>query len=187
FRASRGWVDNFIKFCGKLRQDFKLLPEFIGNMDETAIRADMPSNSSFDHRGVKNVPILKTGHDKSRGTLPPLIVFLGKRIPIDLKNIRGAHVSFTANGWMLPETTEMWIKNIWRTFSFQRRLLVWEAFRCHLTSGIKKKLKSTNNLMACIPGGLPMFRGMRLLMPNIGSFMIFGYRKMNERRIKHRH
>ncbi|KAF0989522.1 hypothetical protein HZS_963 [Henneguya salminicola] len=44
---------NFIKFCGKLRQDFKLLLEFIEHIDETAIWADMPSNSSMDHRGVK--------------------------------------------------------------------------------------------------------------------------------------
>ncbi|KAF0985630.1 hypothetical protein HZS_897 [Henneguya salminicola] len=92
--------------------------------------------------------------------LPPLIIFKGKRIPIDLKNIRGAHVFFTANEWMLPETTEMWIKNIWRTFSFQRRLLVWDAFRCYLTPGIKKTLKSTNTLMACIPG-----RCTKLLQP----------------------
>ncbi|KAF0985374.1 hypothetical protein HZS_4767 [Henneguya salminicola] len=98
-------------------------------MDETAIWADMPSNSSIDHRGVNNVPILTTGHDKSQvtvclsamadgRTLPPFIVFKGKRIPIDLKNIREVHVSFTANRWMLPETTEMWIKNIWELFHF---------------------------------------------------------------------
>ncbi|KAF0989521.1 hypothetical protein HZS_962, partial [Henneguya salminicola] len=52
-----------------------------------------------------------------------------------------------------PRNNRMWIKNIWRTFSFQRRLLVWDDFRCHLTPRIKKTLKSTNNPMDCIPGG----------------------------------
>ena len=92
-------------------------------MDETANWTDMPGNTSIDSRGVKSVPILTTGHEKYRATvcltamadgckLSSLIVFKGKRIPSELTQVRGVHVEFTGNGWMLPPTTEFWIKRV---------------------------------------------------------------------------
>ena len=65
-------------------------------MDETAIWADMPGDNSMDLRYVKTVPVLTTGHEKTRVTvclgalangrkLLPLMVFKGKRLPADLK------------------------------------------------------------------------------------------------------
>ena len=114
FKASRGWISNFmkrhdfvirrrtttgqslpphladkvvsfVKFCDSQRAQHKLLRCDIGNMDETAIWSDMPGNTSVDKRGVKMVPLLTTGHEKSRVTvflsaiadgckLPPLVV-----------------------------------------------------------------------------------------------------------------
>ena len=128
FKASRGWVDKFLKrhdfviraltttvppspelgekvanfvlFCPKQREQLHLLPSDISNMDETVIWADIPGQSTVEVRGTRHVPILTTGHEKSRITvclaamadgrkLQPLIVFKGQRMPQELKNVVG--------------------------------------------------------------------------------------------------
>ena len=66
-------------------------------------------------RGARHVPILTTGHEKSRITvclaamadgrkLQPL-VFKGKRMPQELKKVTGVHIALTHNGWMQVNTT----------------------------------------------------------------------------------
>lgn len=193
FKASRGWVENFMKrhnfviraktttgqrlppemcrkvvdfvrYCTVQRYQKQLSPSHIGNMDETAIWADMPGESTVDTRGVKHVPILTTGHEKSRITvclaamadgrkLPPLVVFKGKRMPQELKCVQGVIVELSNNGWMKPETTLSWINKVWGKFSFHDRLLVWDSFRCHLTAEARAALKASKTTIACIPGG----------------------------------
>jgi hypothetical protein len=55
-------------------------------MDETAIWADIPGETTIETRGARHVPVLTTGHEKVRITvylaalgdgrkLPPMIVF----------------------------------------------------------------------------------------------------------------
>ena len=149
FKASRGWVDKFLKrhgfvirertttgqrlppelgekvgnfvlYCQKQREQLHLHPSDIGNMDETAIWADMPGQSTVEVRGARHVPILTTGHEKSRITvclaamadgrkLQPLVVFKGKRMPQELKKVTGVHIALTHNGWMQVNTTVEWI------------------------------------------------------------------------------
>ena len=89
FVASRGWVSNFmrrfdftlrrktttgqrlppeltakvtkfVQFCTKQRNLHNLAPGSIGNMDETAIWADMPGDNSVASKGAKTVPVLTT-------------------------------------------------------------------------------------------------------------------------------
>ena len=99
----------------------------IGNMDETAIWADMPGGSTVDARGVRHVPVLTTGHEKSRVTvclaamadgrkLPPYIVFKGKRFPQELKDFSGALIQLTSNGWMQTDSTIDWVDRTWGRF-----------------------------------------------------------------------
>ena len=193
FKASRGWVDkfmrrndfvirqrtttgqrlppqlsqkvsSFVQFCLKMRMKYKLEAGAIGNMDETAIWADMPGGRTVENKGTKTVPVLTTGHEKVRITvclaamasgrkLPPLIVFKGKRMPDELKKVSGAVIGMSENGWMQSDMTQLWIKQCWGTFSFARRMLVWDSFRGHLTEDVKKTLKSTKTLACVIPGG----------------------------------
>ena len=54
---------NFVK---NIRERHHLPQHCIGNMDETAIWADM---STIAVRGSKSVPILTTGHEKQRITV----------------------------------------------------------------------------------------------------------------------
>ena len=193
FKASRGWVDNFLRrydfcirqrtttgqrlppeltdkvtkfvlFCSSQRSRFQFAPGAIGNMDETAIWADMPGAKSVDVKGVKTVSILTTGHDKTRVTvclgalsdghkLQPLIVFKGKRLPTELKDVQGVIIEMSSNGRMQEETTLAWIDKCWGKMAFGKRMLVWDSFRSHLTEQAKDSLKKTNTIMGVIPGG----------------------------------
>ena len=56
---------------------------------------------------------------------------------------------------MNEELMEDWVKHCWGTLNFGRRLLVWDAYSCHLTSNVKSVVdKVTNSDMFVIPGGL---------------------------------
>ena len=48
-----------------------------------------------------------------------------------------------------------WVKRAWGTLNFGRRMLVWDAYRCHLMPSVKKVVnKDTNTDLSIIPGGL---------------------------------
>ncbi|MGH0134381.1 UNVERIFIED_CONTAM: hypothetical protein FKN15_059083 [Acipenser sinensis] len=119
FKASRGWIEKFMRqnsltiraktttgqrlpehltekvaqfvhFCQTQKEHLQLSLSDIGGMDETAIWADMPGQSTVEFCGVKQVPILTTGHEKMSVTvclaamadgrkLPLFVVFKGKR------------------------------------------------------------------------------------------------------------
>jgi hypothetical protein len=85
-----------VVYCERQRYGLHLRLSDIGNMDETAIWADMPGESTIEVRGARHVPVLSTSHEKTRITIclaavadgrkfPPLIVFKGKRMPRELK------------------------------------------------------------------------------------------------------
>ena len=143
---------------------FKFAPGAIGGIDETAIWADMPGNKSVDSKGVKTVLILTTGHEKSRVTaclgaladgrkLQPLIVFKGKRLPAELKDIRGVVIEISSNSWMQVPTTLACIEKCWGRMAFSKHLLIWDSFRSHITEEAKEHIKQTNTIMGVIPGG----------------------------------
>ena len=74
-------------------------------------------------------------------------------MPPELKNIKGAVISVSPNGWMTEELVEDYLTRVWGQFSFNKRLLVWDALRAHITDGIKASLRSKNTLLSVIPGG----------------------------------
>lgn len=98
FRASRGWLEKFMKRHGfslrrrttvsqRLPKD--LVPKVtmfimatrrlrhskdyslgsIGNMDETPLWLDMPGATTITHLGERSVPVRTTGHEKNRFTV----------------------------------------------------------------------------------------------------------------------
>ena len=98
FKASRGWIDRFMRdwgftirmkttvgqhlppdVCSKVFDFVRVLcrarqvkhtpPAAIANMDETAIWADMPGNTTVEKIGATSVPLLTTGHEKERITV----------------------------------------------------------------------------------------------------------------------
>jgi len=56
---------------------------------------------------------------------------------------------------MNENLTEDWAKCCWGTLSFGRYLLVWDTYKCHLTTGVKDVVsKVTRTDVTIVPGGL---------------------------------
>ena len=133
-------------------------------MDETAIWADMPGNITVEKIGATSVPLLTTGHEKERITvclsalasgekLKPFIVFKRKRFPNELNNIQGAIIMLSPNGWMNETLTAEWVKQILESPQTNKRMMVWDSYKCHISASMKKAVQNTNTVMAVVPGG----------------------------------
>jgi hypothetical protein len=133
-------------------------------MDETACWLNMPAPTTLEKTGAIEVPIHSTGHDKSRFTVcltakadgskcKPLIVFKGKRIDKELTKVTGVIIKMASNGWMNEELTQQYLSDVIGPLAFQRRLLIWDTYRCHISKAVKEKMKKLKIDMAAIPGG----------------------------------
>ena len=113
-------------------------------MDETACWMDMPSDTTVANTGSHSIPLKSTSPEKDHFTitltakangtkLKPFIVFKGKgtRLIKDLQRIPGVIVKFSSNGWMNDTLTIDYLHTTIGTFSFTKRLLVWDAYKCH--------------------------------------------------------
>ena len=109
-------------------------------MDETPLWLDMPGETTISSVGDHTVSVRTTGHDKGRFTvllaamadsrkLKPFVVFKGVRPIPELNQVPGVIVCPSCNGWMDEAPTLNWIDSVWGQFSFQRHLLVWDAYR----------------------------------------------------------
>ncbi|PFX13070.1 Pogo transposable element with KRAB domain [Stylophora pistillata] len=62
-------------------------------------------------------------------------------------------VASPINGWMNEELTVSWVKGVLAQFSFTRRMLVWNSFRCHVLDSVKQELDRTKIDPVIVPGG----------------------------------
>ena len=110
------------------------------NIDETPLWLDMPGDTTVMRAGERTVSIRTTGHDKGRFTiilaamadgrkLKPFVVFKGVRIIPEFTLVPGVVVALSRNSWMNEPLTVKWVDSVWGHLSFQRRLLVWDAYR----------------------------------------------------------
>lgn len=157
-------VISYIIFVEGLRRNCAYRSSAIGAADETAVWIDPLQDFTIEKVGTKTVSLFSTGNQKAKFTvtlaamadgnkLPPLIVLKGKIMPAELKNFRGAIITMSKNGWMNEDTTLEWLTKVWGSFSFGRRLLAWDAYRCHKTPAVKAELKKMRTDAAVIPGG----------------------------------
>uniref|UniRef100_A0A1X7U1B0 DDE-1 domain-containing protein n=1 Tax=Amphimedon queenslandica TaxID=400682 RepID=A0A1X7U1B0_AMPQE len=87
--------------------------------------------------------------------LPPFVVFKGVQPIAELNNEPGIIVAYSKNGWMNKVLTKVWVKQGWGTLSFGRRLLVWDAYECHLMDSVMSKVTNqAKSYISTIPGGL---------------------------------
>ena len=49
-----------------------------------------------------------------------------------------------SNAWMNEELTLNWVKSILGAFSFNRRLLAWDSYECHMMQSVKEALHQIN-------------------------------------------
>ena len=54
---------------------------------------------------------------------------------------------------MNEELTLNWVKTVLRAFSFNRRLLAWDSYECHIMQSVKEALRQINCDQVIVPGG----------------------------------
>ena len=167
------YIPKLIDFIGNVRR-LRINHGYSNNcifaMDETACWMDMPSDTTVDTIGARSIPIKTTGHEKSHYTviltakadgtkLKPYIVFKGKgtRLMASLKTIPGVVVRFSKNGWMNDSLTIDYLDSIIGRLSFGKRLLVWDAYRCHISEAVKGHTSQLRLDTAIVPGGCTKF------------------------------
>jgi len=149
----------------RIQHDYPLA--FIGNMDETPVSFDLPSNTTIDELGTRTVSIRTTGHERTNFTvvltcmadgtkLPPLIIFKLKKIPKG-NFPSGVIVRANPTGWMNENEMLYWIENVWIKrvrLSNPQSLLVLDSFSAHIVDSVKRRFGEKNTNIAVIPGGL---------------------------------
>ncbi|CAB4401718.1 unnamed protein product [Rhizophagus irregularis] len=149
----------------RIQYDYPLA--YIGNIDETLVSFDLPSNTTIDELGTRSVSIRITGHEKANFTvvltcmadgtkLPPFIIFKLKNVP---RENFPPEVIIRANqkGWMNKNEMLYWIENIWtkhERVSNPQSLLVLDSFSAHIIDSVKRRFGEKNTNIAVIPGGL---------------------------------
>ena len=160
-------VVSYIIQVRRLQEKQSYAPSHIIAMDETPVWCDMVSETTIDATGKKTITLKTTGHEKSRvsvclaakadGTkLKPMVVFKGAKREVAALNQefkRRAVVATSANAWMNTELTKVWIDSVLGSFSFDRRLLAWDSFECHIEESIGQALQSKKIDRVIVPGG----------------------------------
>ena len=139
-------------------------------MDETACWMNMPSDTTVALRGEHSVPLKSTGHEKNHFTvvltahangmkMKPFVVFKGKgtRLRKELEQIPGIVVRFSSNGWMNDTLTIDYLCSIVGAFSFNKQLLVWDAYCCHTSTAVRAETAHLRLHTAIVPGGCTKF------------------------------
>ena len=63
-------------------------------------------------------------------------------------------MALSRNRWMNQELMKDWVKRVWGSLNFRRRLLAWDAYKCHITEGVWSYVdRQTNTDVSVIPGG----------------------------------
>lgn len=161
-------IVRFHRFIINRRKEHGYPLHLIANMDETPLTFDMPPNRTINNMGEKTIKIRTTGNEKNRVTvvlaccgdgskIKPMVIFKRKNVP-KINNQHGVVVSAQQKGWMDSEQMKVWIEKAWRRrlggLGRRKSLLVYDAFKAHVTDTVKAAFKRENTDLAVIPGGL---------------------------------
>ena len=105
---------SYVLYC---RNEYDYPLALIGNMDETPMAFNLPSNTTIEQSGTKTISILTTGHERSNFTvvlacmadgtkLLPVIIFKLKRVPRE-EFPDGVIICVNSEGWM-NESEMIW-------------------------------------------------------------------------------
>lgn len=142
--------------------------EIIG-CDETPVWFEGVGATTVNRAGAKDVALLSTGHEKMRCTvmlsakadgrkLKPYVVLKRKRPLTELeKQFPEIVLGYSGNGWMNESLTADYLRRIIGSFSFKRRLLVWDSYRCHIMNSTKQQLVRMKVDTAVVPAGCTKF------------------------------
>jgi hypothetical protein len=163
-----GWeekVASFHHFVNEKKNGIQLCQ--LANMDEVPMCFDSPDSRTVEFKGVEDVAIRTTGHEKSSfslilcvtaegNKLPPMVIFKRKTIPKE-EFPRGIVVYANEKGWNNTEMMTEWLDKVWRRrpggFFKTKSLLILDSATCHKTDEVKNAIKKHSDI-AMIPGGL---------------------------------
>jgi hypothetical protein len=104
------------------------------------------------------ITVMLTGRSDGFKCKPFVLLPRKRQIPeIQKKFGSKLHLVWCGKVWFDDELTAEYLKRVFGPFSFGKRLLVWDAFRCHLSKSTKKELKSNSIFTAVVPGGCTKF------------------------------
>ena len=195
FAASNGWIQKFMRRYGLslrrkttaaqkdpeqlidklvayvlqariLSKRFGYQPCNIIAMDETAVWADMTSETTVESKGARTVCLKTTGHEKVKvsvclaakaggSKMKPMIVFGGGKREVKKLNEEFRSkcvIASSGNAWMNEGLTLIWVDKVLGKFSFGRRLLALDSFSCHIMDSVRDKVKENNTNMVGLPG-----------------------------------
>ena len=155
----------FVLYVKKLLQNNSFSK--IVAMDETPLFSDNMGNYTLDVKGVKEVRMKTTGNDKKFQTVvlsicsdgsknKPCIIFKGKGKGPEARQLNQREdilVYWSENGWMNTPLTLKWIEDTFPEVSAEKKLLLWDSFKCHTDSKVPDLMKTKNILSAVCPGG----------------------------------
>ena len=171
---------DFIIYLRRLQRSHEYEHDAIYAMDETACWMDMPSDTTIDLVGAQSVPLKTTGHEKDHYTvvltaraygkkMKPLIVFKGKGTHLmkQLAQITGVVVCFSSNGWMNDELTIEYLHKVLGQLTFTtKRLLIWDAYRCHTSAAVRAEC---DRMRVCVY----IQQLFRVAVPNLFRLLMF--------------
>ena len=163
-------ICNFVLFTRQLIADQKLTPGTVYGMDGTAVWLDPSASTSIAPVGVRDVSVHGTGYDKLRITVALTAKADGKKfLPFVLLNRKGVipevaeklrgkpNFCWAGRTWMDESLTETYLRQTIGPQLFNKRLLVWDSFMCHISSRPKEVLGSLKILTSVVPGGCTKF------------------------------
>uniref|UniRef100_A0A914DMW1 DDE-1 domain-containing protein n=1 Tax=Acrobeloides nanus TaxID=290746 RepID=A0A914DMW1_9BILA len=161
-------IVDFIMYLSQLRKINKF--HYIYAADETPVYLDASSGKCVAEKGSKEVSVLTTGHDKLRVTVMltarsdgykclPFVLLPRKRPNFGIVSMfkNKLHLAWAGKVWMDDELTADYLKRVFGQGLFNKRLLVWDSFRCHSSDETKKVLKKIKLDTAVVPGGCTKF------------------------------
>lgn len=157
---------DFVLFIRSQREQHQYAQSNIFACDETAVWLDPTGRRCVTHRGARDVTVTTLGHEKVHITVmlcakadgskcKPFVLLPRKRpVPEIVQKFSGKLVlNWAGRVWMDNSLTEEFLRRIIGPLSFGKRLLIWDAFRCHLSRETKAGIAELNVHQAVVPGG----------------------------------
>jgi hypothetical protein len=156
---------SFVLYVRKLKIENNYKLNNIYACDETSVWFDCVANYTIDKVGTKEVTLKSTGHEKMRISVmlcakangfkcKPYVLLERKReMPELISKYKSLVLEFAGKIWMDDNLVEKFLDKIIGTMSFEKRLLVWDAFRAHISASTKTKLRNMKVDAAVVPGG----------------------------------
>lgn len=129
----------------------------------------MPSEITVTCIGACFVPMKTTVHEKDHFTvtythskadgtkLKPFVVFKGKGTQLMRKWLGYVVIYFSKNCWVNDGLTVEYLNSLIGAFSFYKRLLAWDAYKCHTNELFQRHMTSLHLHTAVVLGGCTKF------------------------------